>query len=65
MKVFMKNVSAFAAVFVFVLAFGVCARSQEVAESDGAASAQSADGWSSPDKAGARMEIEIEGVKTA
>ena len=65
MKVFMKNVSAFAAAFVFVLAFGVCARSQEVSESDVCVSAQSADGWSSPDKAGARMEIEIEGVKTA
>ena len=65
MKDFMKSTLVFAAAFVFVLSFCAFARSQEVAEPDGAASAQSADGWSSPDKAGARMEIEIEGVKTA
>ena len=65
MKDFMKSTLVFAAAFVFVLSFCAFARSQEVAELDVGVSAQSADGWSSPDKAGARMEIEIEGVKTA
>ena len=65
MKVFAKNISVFAAVFAFVLSFCGAARSREVPEPDVGASASNAGDRSFPGKAGARMEIEIKGVKTA
>ena len=65
MKVFAQNISVFAGVFAFVLSFCGAARSREVPEPDVGASASNAGDRSFPGKAGARMEIEIKGVKTA
>ena len=66
MKDFMKSTLVFAAAFVLLETAGCDSGFQVVQKpSDDEAWALHEKGWSSPDKAGARMEIEIEGVKTA
>ncbi len=56
---------AIAMVFAAFLTTGCGNRSQELPAADDSASTSSGKGWSSPGKAGARMEVDIKGVKVA